>query len=161
MLLAKTIVSAGLGMFLTRTLFALRFTDWLTQWTWKRAIVTALIFVVTFVVATGLVSLIVVKLPATYFHPDHDREVMKNRHPVLRWVVLITKNLGGVILILLGIVMSLPGIPGPGLVTILFGIMLLDFPGKRRLESKMVSHPKVLKSINDLRKKFGKPPLKL
>ncbi|MGZ5436829.1 MAG: hypothetical protein ACXW3F_12295 [Pyrinomonadaceae bacterium] len=111
--------------------------------------------------ATGLVSFVVVKLPATYFHPDHDREVLKDKHPTIRWAGIIGKNLAGVILIVLGVVMSLPGVPGPGLLTILFGVMLVDFPGKRRLEQKFVSQPRVLKAINDLRKRFGGQPMKL
>jgi hypothetical protein len=39
--------------------------------------------------------------------------------------------------------------------------MLLDFPGKRRLEYRFVSQPRVLQTINQLRGKFGKPPLVL
>jgi hypothetical protein len=39
--------------------------------------------------------------------------------------------------------------------------MLLDFPGKRGLELKLVSRPKVLHAINRLRQRFDKPPLQL
>jgi hypothetical protein len=42
---------------------------------------------------------------------------------------------------------------------ILAGIMLLDFPGKRRLVQRIVSQPAVLTSINRLRKRYGRPPL--
>lgn len=136
-------------------------TDWLPNLTWRNVGLGVLIAVVTFVVATGVVSFVVVKLPATYFHPDHDREVLKDKHPTIRWVGIIGKNLAGVILIVVGVVMSLPGIPGPGLVTILFGVMLVDFPGKQRLEYQIVSRPSVLKTINNLRKRFGKKPIKL
>ena len=135
--------------------------DWLPELTWRNVGLGVLIVVVTFVVATGVVSFVVVKLPATYFHPDHDREVLKDKHPTIRWAGIIGKNLAGVILMVLGVVMSLPGIPGPGLLTILFGVMLVDFPGKRRLEQKFVSQPRVLKAINDLRKRFGRQPMKL
>ena len=135
--------------------------DWLPDWTWRNVGLGVLIVVVTFVVATGLVSFVVVKLPATYFHPDHDRDVLKDKPPVIRWAGIIGKNLAGVLLILLGVLMSLPGIPGPGLVTILFGVMLVDFPGRRRLEHKIVSQPRVLKTINNLRRRFGKKPIKL
>src|SRR5688572_32803062 len=127
-------------------------TDWLPDVTWRNVGLGVLLVVVTFVVATGVVSFVVVKLPATYFHPDHDREVLKDKHPAIRWAGIIGKNLAGIILIALGVVMSMPGIPGPGLVTILFGVMLVDFPGKHRLEHKLVSQPRVLKAINDLRK---------
>ena len=136
-------------------------TDWLPELTWRNVGLGVLMIVVTFVVATGIVSFVVVKLPATYFHPDHDREILKDKHPAIRWAGIIGKNLAGVILIAVGVVMSLPGIPGPGLVTILFGVMLVDFPGRRWLEHKIVSRPAVQKTINNLRKRFGKKPIKL
>ena len=139
----------------------LGFTDWLPEMTWGNVGLGALIVVGTFVVATGVVSFVVVKLPATYFHPDHDREILKDKPPVIRWAGIIGKNLAGVILIALGVVLSLPGIPGPGLVTILFGVMLVDFPGRRWLEHKIVSRPTVQKTINNLRKRFGRKPIKL
>jgi hypothetical protein len=47
------------------------------------------------------------------------------------------------------------------MLTILIGVMLLNFPGKRRLERWLVSRPRVLPVINRLRARFGKPPLLL
>ena len=139
----------------------LRLSDWLPEFSWKKLIIGELLMVVTFVVATSIVTLVVVKLPATYFHPSHDRDLWSDRHRAIRWTGLVIKNLSGLILVLLGIAMSLPGVPGPGVLTILFGIMLLDFPGKRRLEYKLVSHPRVLKAINQVRQKYNSPPLEL
>jgi hypothetical protein len=39
--------------------------------------------------------------------------------------------------------------------------MLLNFPGKRALERKLVGRPRVLRAINGLRARFGKPGLVL
>ncbi|HYG08570.1 MAG TPA: hypothetical protein VD835_01220, partial [Pyrinomonadaceae bacterium] len=64
-------------------------------------------------------------------------------------------------LVLFGVLMSLPGVPGQGVLTILMGVMLLDFPGKRRLELKLVSRPNVLRAINRIRQRFDRPPLQL
>ncbi len=86
---------------------------------------------------------------------------MIERHPFLRWSGIVVKNLLGLLLIIAGIIMAVPGVPGPGVLTILLGIMLMDFPGKRRLEHKLVSRPRVFAAINQLREKFGKPPLVL
>ena len=61
----------------------------------------------------------------------------------------------------LGIVLSLPGVPGQGLLTILLGIMIMDFPGKDRLEQKLLSRPSIVNAINRLRGRFNKPPLVL
>jgi hypothetical protein len=65
------------------------------------------------------------------------------------------------LLVALGIVLSLPGVPGQGLLTVLLGLMLLDFPGRRRLEQKLLSRPSIVNAINHLRARFGKEPLEL
>ncbi|HEU4479438.1 MAG TPA: hypothetical protein VFR80_13045, partial [Pyrinomonadaceae bacterium] len=67
----------------------------------------------------------------------------------------------GVLLVILGVLLSLPGVPGQGILTILLGIMLLDFPGRRSLERRIVGWPKVFNAINKLRRRFDKPPLVL
>ena len=46
-----------------------------------------------------------------------------------------------------------------GLLTILIGIMLTDFPGKYKLERWLVRKRPVLTSINWLRQRAGKSPL--
>ena len=66
-----------------------------------------------------------------------------------------------VALILLGLAVSLPGIPGQGLLTILIGLMLIDFPGKHRLERTIISRPKILRTVNRLRARYDKRPLVL
>ena len=119
------------------------------------------IFVVTFVLSLALVSFLLVRLPPTYFQATHDRSFWAERSQFVRWGGIILKNLVGLILVMLGILMSLPGVPGQGVLTILLGVMLMDFPGKRRLEYKIVSQPKMLNAINRLRNKFAKPPLVL
>jgi hypothetical protein len=120
-----------------------------------------LIFIVTFVVTTGVVFLIVVKLPEDYFHPSNERRFWAHQHAALRWTGIVFKNLFGVVLVCAGVVMALPGVPGPGVLTILLGIMLLDFPGKRALELRLVSQPHVRRELDRIRKRFDKPPLLL
>jgi hypothetical protein len=117
--------------------------------------------VVTFVVSIVATVVVLVKLPDTYFKAEHEREFWVEQHPVLRWGGLVLKNLLGAVLVLFGILMSLPGVPGQGVLTILMGVMLLDFPGKRRLELKLVSRPKVLRAINRIRGRFDRAPLVL
>ena len=141
--------------------------DWLTRtihgWglTWWQVLAGVLFSVVTFVVSIAVVTVVLVKLPANYFHSSHAREFLVERHPVLRVVGIIAKNLLGLVLVGLGIVMSLPGVPGQGVLTILLGIMLLDFPGKRALETRIVSRPRINAAVNALRARFDKPPLLL
>ena len=127
----------------------------------QSVLVGALLFVVTFAISLAIVSYILVKLPRDYFRKDNPREFWIDRHPAVRFLGVFVKNFLGVILVVLGIVMSIPGVPGQGILTILLGIMLLDFPGKRSLEYKLVSRPKVLSTINKLRHRFGKDGLVL
>ena len=116
------------------------------------------IFLVTFLANLALVSFILVKIPADYFRSSQGKFLAK-QSPVIRVLALIGKNIAGVVLVVLGVLLSLPGVPGQGVLTILLGIMLLDFPGRRRFERWIVSSPKVLKAVNKLRKRFDKPKL--
>jgi hypothetical protein len=139
--------------------------DWLTRFldswgvTWWQVLAGVAVSVVTFAASTAVVTFVLVKLPANYFHSSHERDFLVDRHRALRWVGIIAKNLFGVVLVFCGVLMTLPGVPGPGVLTILLGIMLLDFPGKRDLETKVVGRPTVFRAINRLREKFDKPPL--
>ncbi len=141
--------------------------DWLTRtihgWglTWGQVLFGVLFSAATFVVSLAVVTAVLVKLPANYFHSSHAREFLVERHPVLRAVGIFAKNLLGLVLVFAGIIMSLPGVPGQGVLTILLGIMLLDFPGKRALETRIVSRPRVNSAVNALRARFDKPPLML
>jgi len=127
-----------------------------------RGVVWIVLFsVVTFVISIIATIIVLIKLPDTYFKAEHGREFWVERHPVLRWGGLVLKNLLGAVLVLFGVLMSLPGVPGQGVLTILMGVMLLDFPGKRRLELKLVSRPNVLRAINRIRQRFDRPPLQL
>ena len=127
-------------------------------WLWSGALFVVT-FVVTFAVSLAVVGALLVKLPANYFQDRHERGLWIDQHPIVRWIGVILKNALGVALIALGLVLSLPGVPGQGLLTILLGVMLLDFPGKRRLERRIIGRPRVLDRVNRLRARFGKPPL--
>lgn len=129
--------------------------------TLQGALVGFLIFVLTLGLSLAIVSVVLVKLPATYFKESHGRDFLVARSPVVRWIAIAGKNLLGVLLVVLGIVLSIPGVPGQGLLTILLGVMLLDFPGRRRLEGWLVSRPTVFNAINKLRHRFGKPALEV
>src|SRR5262245_37733970 len=73
------------------------------------------IFLVTFTVSLAVSALVVVRLPATYFCKDCPPTAWRARHPALRWSLTFGKNLLGVFLVALGIVLSLPGVPGQGI----------------------------------------------
>jgi hypothetical protein len=103
------------------------------------------------------IPIILIRLPADYFDTRTPRHWMKDHHPVLRVMGLIIKNLVGSVFVLAGFIMLF--VPGQGLLTMLIGISLLDFPKKRELEARIVSQPSILKAINSIRHRFNKPPL--
>ena len=135
--------------------------DFVLALTWRKVLVGALIFLVSFFVNLGIVSLILVKLPADHFSKSRKMKFWAGPKPAIHAAKVIGKNIAGVLLVALGIVLSLPGVPGQGLLTVLLGIMLLDFPGRHRLEQKLLSKPSIVNTINRLRARFGKPPLQL
>jgi len=106
----------------------------------------------------ALAAAIIVRWPADHFVRDHAAEAAK-QHVVMRTLALIAKNVLGGIVILLGLVMALPGIPGQGLLMMIVGVTILDFPGKRRLERRLIARPRILRSINSLRARFKRLPL--
>jgi hypothetical protein len=99
-----------------------------------------------------------VKLPRDYFADEHRRPLESwSDYPAVRIVLLVVKNVLGLILALAGLLMLLA--PGQGLLTLAVGVMLLDFPGKFRLERWLVRRSGVFRTINWLRRKFGREPI--
>ena len=115
------------------------------------------LFFGTLVLSIAVAGFLLVRAPANYFAGAKPPQM-----PGPRWVRIglhILKNLLGFGIIALGLLLSLPGVPGQGLLTMLVGLMLIDGPGKRRVERWIVGLPGVLKTANALRRRFGKEPL--
>ncbi len=69
----------------------------------------------------------------------------------------IAKNVLGVALLAIGVALLV--LPGQGVLMIIVGLMLVDFPGRQKLLRKLMGKPKVQKVITAIRKRAGKPPL--
>ena len=100
--------------------------------------------------------LVVVGLPADYFVRMSE---LPRRGRALRFVFAAGKNVLGVVMFVVGFVMALPLVPGPGALFMLLGLGLVDFPGKRSLERRLLRQPHLLASVNKMRARFRKPPL--
>ncbi|MBN1465273.1 hypothetical protein JXA02_05895 [candidate division KSB1 bacterium] len=123
-------------------------------------LIFAVISAVTFVGTLIATPILIVRLPADYFaHQGRRRKPWLQLHPLLRVVMLLGKNMLGVILLLAGVMMLV--LPGQGILTILIGMTLIDFPGKFRLERWVVKRQPVRRSINWLRFRAGRPALEL
>ena len=97
-------------------------------------------------------------IPSNYFINQNNSKFRSN-YPMLWLISVIIKNLIGYTLIIGGMLMLV--LPGQGLFTILIGLMLSNYPGKFYIEKKFIAIPSILKTINWLRKKSNKPPLKI
>jgi hypothetical protein len=137
------------------------FADLWQSLTWNKVLLAAGLFVGSLAFSFVSIAIVLVKLPANYFSTHYKQDFLPGSSWIVRWGAVIAKNLFGVFLILLGIVLSLPGVPGQGILTILLGLIMIDIPGKRPLEAKIIQRPTVLAAANKLRARWGKPPLLL
>ena len=100
---------------------------------------------------------VVTRLPHDYFSRPR-RAVWRESadEPVFALVLGVIKNLLGALLVLLGLVMLVT--PGQGLLTLLIGLLLMNFPGKYQLERWLVLRPGVLRGLNWLRGRRDQAP---
>jgi len=114
---------------------------------------------VLFLVTLALMPVLIAAIPDDYF------EQTKRPKPFYKpfsfaWLIKkLFKNILGILLLLSGIAMLV--LPGQGLLTLIIGLFLIDYPGKYRLEKKLLTYPLILNSINWLRKKRKKNLFKL
>lgn len=115
--------------------------------------------------ALGLLSLVVTalllptfiaRLPVDYFADDRVAAVTPRTLPHLALRAL--KNTFGVVLVVAGLLMLV--LPGQGLLTILVGLVLVEFPGKRRLERAVARRPAVRAFLDGVRLRRGAPSLR-
>jgi len=118
------------------------------------------ISLVTFLATLAIIPYFIVRIPEDYLIRKRRKDEKPfAQKPRKRLAYLILKNLLGVILVIVGLLMFV--IPGQGVITMVIGIMLMNFPGKRTLATTIVRQPTIFKSINWTRAKALSPPLML
>ena len=110
-----------------------------------------------FITSLAIMPWLIARIPADYFCIPRHALVRINHQSLPMRLLAFIKNIFGCTLIILGIIMLL--LPGQGVLTILVGLFLMDFPGKYELECKLVARPRILNSLNWIREKARKPPL--
>ncbi|MBI3465534.1 MAG: hypothetical protein HY000_21150 [Planctomycetes bacterium] len=131
--------------------------NWLREhheWVWWLLAISAVVFVGSLVALRAAL----IRIPPDFFNREPGApSLLRTRRPVL-WISLrLAKNLLGAVLLIAGAVMLLT--PGQGILSIVLGVSLLDFPGKRHLQRKLLGNRQVLRAINKLRARAGRPPL--
>lgn len=117
-----------------------------------------IVSIVTFVATLIIVPFMIIRLPEDYFVRDERIEtLLHKRHPMIRLALMIGKNLLGGVLVVGGLAMLV--MPGQGVLSILIGLSLIDFPGKFWLERKIVCRKPVHRAINWIRRRGGASPM--
>ncbi len=132
--------------------------DWLRAHPW---LVSALVAasLATFVLSLVALPWFVARLAPNHFEdPYPPRAAWRDEHPLVVLVLVVLKNTLGALLVLGGFAMLV--LPGQGLLTMLAGLVLLDLPGKRAFERRLVARPRVLAALNWLRRRAGREPLR-
>ena len=105
------------------------------------------------------ISWFVAQIPEDYFLSSTRKpSKWQEQKPILRLVVIFGKNIIGFSLIIGGLLMLV--LPGQGLLTIVTGLLLINYPGKYKLEQRLVAMPSIFKALNWIRVKADKPMLR-
>ena len=135
--------------------------NWLAEawaaFTLTKFLVGAAIFALSFTLSLVIVGIVMVKIPENYFSSHYQHDFLPNSSWLTRWGAVVGKNIAGLILVIAGVIMLVG--PGQGVLTILIGLILMDIPGKRPLEAKLIKRPIILAAVNNFRAKYNKPPL--
>ncbi len=125
---------------------------------WEQLLLWGTGLSVVAVIATLIgVPWVVTRLPGDYFVQERReawREASGEPFPAL--VLGALKNLLGFMLVVMGVIMLVT--PGQGLLTLLAGLLLMNFPGKYRLERWLVRRPGVMRALNWLRDRRQQQP---
>ena len=130
-------------------------------WLLEPAVLSSLAIasVVLFVLSAAGIPWFVARVPTDYFSRRELEQMRIAPAPRSSWKILgrVLKNLLGLTLVVAGIGMLF--LPGQGLLTIFVGLLLLEFPGKHRLERRLIAWGPIYRAINGLRRRAGRPPL--
>lgn len=128
---------------------------WVSDHSTRVLVISSAASVAMVVISVLALPWLIARLPAEYFarisRPEF-RETDLRAHPVRR----VIKNALGVVLAVAGFAMLF--LPGQGLVTLLVALTLLEFPGKARLERRLIENDAVFSGLNWIRRKVNKEP---
>lgn len=132
----------------------------LWQWCEQHPAVLAWAFagsLLSLVLVAALLPVIVARLAPDHFL--HPRREMAVRGGIYHWPLRIVKNVLGVVFLLAGFLMLF--LPGQGLLTMLIGLLLVEFPGKRALERRLIRRPRLRAFLDGIRARRGRPPFQI
>lgn len=113
----------------------------------------------TLAAAAALLPRVVVRISEDHFvRSRQERRAARRERAPRRLAAVVARNVVGGLLLVAGIAMLF--VPGQGLLTILVALLIMDYPGKFALERALVRRAPVLRILNRLRRRAGRPPLR-
>jgi len=110
----------------------------------------SLISMVLFSVTIICIPLIVIRLQDDFFIRD-TRTTAPFKSLPLHCFMILLKNVAGFFLLTAGFIMLF--IPGQGLLTIVMGLILINFPWKKKLELRLLKLTSLQNALNWIRRK--------
>ena len=129
--------------------------DLLLENVWWLAITSTIISAIIAVI----VVLVLMKLPEDHFIAEGQPEPAG--HPRAHLAGVLLKNLLGGAILVIGAIMAIPFVPGPGLLLIVVGLSLTNLPGKRRFQLWILRTTLAINAINWLRSLGGRPRFRM
>lgn len=110
----------------------------------------------SFIASLLIFPWIIGRLKEDYFLQLHTHKKREDEHPFVFLFLRLLRYLLGAVLLTAGIIMLF--LPGQGLLTIILGLSLLDFPGKQKLIDWLLRKEFLQTALNWIREKEHKKP---
>jgi ABC-type multidrug transport system fused ATPase/permease subunit len=123
--------------------------DFLLKW-------LGIVSVIMFAASILLIPWLIGRLPHDYF--IRKKSTSPNRvSPSLNQLILaVFRNIAGALLLLAGIAMLV--LPGQGILTVILGLSMVNFPGRQKLIQNLIQRSSVQQALNWIRIKTSRPP---
>jgi hypothetical protein len=113
---------------------------------------------ISFITGLLLLPFFLTRIPVDYFSHHHRHHLLATScHPLIRLLITGLKNLLGIVFVVAGFLMLF--LPGQGILMLLVGLIIMNYPGKFALENWLIRRTFVLPAVNWLRAKYNHPPL--
>ncbi|RUM36074.1 MAG: hypothetical protein DSY58_06000 [Desulfobulbus sp.] len=118
-----------------------------------------LLSVVTFFASIVFIPWLILRLETDFFIKHRVAPPRASSHALpVRVILLVLRNGVGLVFLAAGVAMLF--LPGQGILTILIGLSMMNFPGREFVLERLVQNQKVRKSLNWLRSKGNKAPFR-
>lgn len=126
------------------------------EWDPVMLLVMGAVSVLGMALVVAATHLVVRQMPIDYFRNRNAEIGHAGGSKAGRTAKEIGRNVAGVLLFIAGIVMMLT--PGPGVLALLLGLILVDFPGRRRLLTRIAKGRKMREKLNGMRRRVHREP---